>query len=317
MQYSLLNRFRGALLGSFVGKTLASGGGKEQFINESRFTLTHSRETQHSPTLSDWNEIALCGTQSLIHCGKLDLDDWRRYCEMTQPSFLLLQSTASSSEATVATLPVALFFHEDEAKLRQQLLQAATVWLHDSQPAEEVLVIAFAIALALTEKLNPAMLIPRIINYLNPSPTPLVQQLELVQTLLEKGVGLDTTLTQLRRHAQKSQGELKRSYLSICLALYCFLYTPEDFRLCVTRAIRTGYQPQLTATLTGALAGVHNSIVGIPVNWQLASQRIPMGVQWRQLADRLFAVWSGIYDVSVAEQFSSVAIAAPRVIQPR
>ncbi|MBW4542975.1 MAG: ADP-ribosylglycohydrolase family protein [Symplocastrum torsivum CPER-KK1] len=317
MRYSLLNRFRGALLGSFVGKTLASGGGKDQFINESRFTLPHSRETQPSPTPPDWSEIAMCGTKSLIHCGKLDLDDWVRYCEMTQPSLLLLQSTASSSEAAVATLPVALFFHEDEAKLRQQLLQAATVWRHDSQTSEEVLVVAFAIALALTEKLNPATLIPRILNYLNPSQTPLVQQLEQVQTLLEKGAGLDTTLTQLRCHAPKSQGELKRSCLSIALALYCFLHTPEDFRLCVTRAIRTGYQPQLTATLTGTLAGVYNSIIGIPVGWQLASQQIPMGVQWMQLAERLFAVWSGIYDVSVAEQFPSVAIAAPRVIQPR
>lgn len=317
MRYSLLNRFRGALLGSFVGKTLASGGGKDQFINESRFTLPHSRETQPSPTPPDWSEIAMCGTKSLIHCCQLDLDDWVRYCEMTQPSLVLLQSTASSSEAAVATLPVALFFHEDEAKLRQQLLQAAAVWLHDSQTSEEVLAVAFAIALALTEKLNPATLIPRILNYLNPSQTPLVQQLEQVQTLLEKGAGLDTTLTQLRRHAPKSQGELKRSCLSIALALYCFLYTPEDFRLCVTRAIRTGYQPQLTATLTGTLAGVYNSIIGIPVGWQLASQQIPMGVQWMQLADRLFAVWSGIYDVSVAEQFPSVAIAAPRVIQPR
>jgi hypothetical protein len=317
MQYSLLNRFRGALLGSFVGKNLASSGGKGQFLDESRFSVPHSRDTHPSPALSDWSEIAMCGTKSLIRCGRLDLEDWVCCCEVTQPSLLLLQSTASSSEAALATLPVALFFHEDEVKLRKQLLQAAAVWLSDSQVSEEVLVVAFAIALALTEKLNPRTLIPRILNYLNPSQTPLVQQLEQVQALLEKGAGLDTTLTQLRRYAPKSQGELKRSSLSIALAFYCFLYTPEDFRLCLIRAIRTEYQPQLTATLTGTLAGVYNSIIGIPVNWQLASERIPLGVQWMQLADRLFAVWSGIYDVSVAEQFPSVAIAAPRVIQPR
>jgi ADP-ribosylglycohydrolase len=253
----------------------------------------------------------------LIRRGQLDLDDWVLHSGITQSSLLLLKNTASSSEAAVATLPMALFFHDDPVKLRQHLLKAAAVWQQNSEASEGVLAVAFAIALALTEKLDSTTLIPRTLTYLGKAQTPLVQQLEQVQTLLEQGAGLDTTLTQLRRERSRRSDLLELSYTSIALAFYCFLHTPEDFRLSVTRATRTGYQPQITAALTGALSGVYNSIIGIPVGWRLAANRISTGSQRLQLADHLLAVWSGVYDVSATEQLQQAAVAAPRVIQPR
>jgi hypothetical protein len=317
MQYSLLNRFRGVLLGSFIGEILGSGDGLGRVLGKATLTPPKPDDTQPSQLLLPWSQVAACGTESLIRCGRLDLEDWVLYSGMTQPSLLLLKATASSSEAGVATLPIALFFHEDQAKLRQKLLEAAELWQHDSKADESVLAVAFAIALALTEKLDFATLIPRTLAYLGTSPAPLVQQLEQVQTLLEQGAGLDRTLTQLHQGTQRKGTSLGRPYLPIALAFYCFLSTPEDFRLCVTRAARSGYQSQTTATLTGALAGAYNSIIGLPVGWCLAANRITTSVQRLQQVERLFAVWSGAYDVSTADQCHRVAVAAPRVIQPR
>jgi ADP-ribosylglycohydrolase len=317
MRYSLLSRFRGALLGSFVGEILASGGDFRQVSGKATLTPPQSEEAQPSQALSDWSQIASCGTESIIRCGRFDPEDWVLHAGMTQPSFLLLKNTASSSETAVATLPMALFFHDDEVKLRQQLLKASTIWQHDSEAFEEVLAVAFAIALALTEKLDCATLIPRILTFVGTSQAPVVQQLERVQTLLEQGAGLDATVIQLRQDSQRIGAPLARSCTSIALAFYCFLDTPEDFRLCVSRALRTGYQPQITAALTGALAGVYNSVIGIPAGWRLAANRINIGVQTLQLADRLLSVWSGIYDVSAVDRCPMVAVAAPRVIQPR
>jgi ADP-ribosylglycohydrolase len=312
MRYSLLNRFRGALLGSLVGEILGSSGGLGGVLGQAMLTLPKAGDAQPNRKLLDWCEIAAGGTESLIRCGRLDIEDWMLCSSMTQPSLLLLKAAASSSEAAVATLAIALFFHDDEVKLRQQLLACAAVWQQESEGSEGVLAFGYAIALALREKLEFATLIPRTLAYLGTSETPLVKQLEQVQTLLEQGAGLETTLTHLRRGFQQS-----RAYTSIALAFYCFLNTPEDFRLCVTRAVRTSYQPQLTATLTGILAGVYNSIIGIPIGWRLVTKRINPGVQRLQLADGLFAVWSGVYDVSAVEHCQQIAVAAPRVIQPR
>ncbi len=317
MRYSLLSRFRGALVGSIVGEILGSGGGIDRVLGAANLIPSRAENTQLSQTLSDWSKIATCGTESLIRCGRLDLEDWVRHSEMTQQSLLLLKMAASSSEAAVATLPIALFFHDDEVKLRQQLLKAAALWQHDSEESEGVLAVGYAIALALTEKLDFATLIPRILAYLGTSQTPLVQQLEQVQTLLEQGAGLDTTLTQLRRNSQYRSEPPSHPYTSIALAFYCFLNTPEDFRLCVTRAARSGEQHQTTVALTGALSGVYNSIIGIPVGWRLVANRSIAGVQKLQVAGRLFSVWSGVYDVSAIDQCPLAAVAAPRVIQPR
>lgn len=317
MQYSLLSRFRGALLGSFVGEILGSSRIGEQALGKLMLTAPELEDAKLSKMLSGWSQIADCGTDSLIRCGKFDLEDWLLYSSMTQPSLLLLKNTASSSEAAVATLPLALFFHEDEVKLRQALLQAAAVWQWDAKTSEEVLAVAFAIALALVERVDCARLISRTLTYLGTSQAPLVQQLELVQNLLKQRAGLDTAVAQLRQHSQIGGESPNHPYLSIALAFYCFLSTPEDFRLSVTRAVRSSYQPEITAALTGALSGVYNSIIGIPTNWCLVAKRINTGIQRLQQADHLLAVWSGVYNVSAVHQYQQAAIAAPHVIQPR
>jgi hypothetical protein len=316
MRYSLLSRFRGALLGSLVGELLVRVGCQERFLGGVTLTLPKPEETQTNQALSGWSQFASCGTESLIRCGSVNLEDWWLLLGKT-PSSVVLKSAATSSEAAVAMLPLALFFHDDEVKLRQQLLACAEVWQHKSEATEGVLAVAYAIALTLTEKLDCASLIPRTLAYLGTSQTPLLQQLERVQTLLEARAGLDTTLTHLRQDAQSRGEPLGCPHTSIALAFYCFLSTPEDFRLCVSRAARTPYQPQMTSALTGALAGVYNSLVGIPVSWRLAANRISSGIQRLQLADRLLEVWAGVYDVSALAGGQQLAVAAPRVIQPR
>ncbi len=312
MQYSLLNRFRGALLGTIAAEILGSGGEHRRVLDKATLILPQSEDAQPSERFSLWSQIAACGTESLIRCGKLDREDWVLHSGMTQ-----LKSAASSSEAAVATLPIALFFHDDQVKLRQQLLQAAAVWQQEPNRPDGALAVAFAIALALTEKLNVTTLIPQTLAYLETSQTPLVHQLEQVQTLLEQGAGLDRTLTQLHREVQRQGTPSGHPYIPIALAFYCFLSTPEDFRLCVSRAVRTGHQSQITAALTGALAGVYNSIIGIPVSWRLAADRISNTVGGLQQADRLLALWSGVYDVSSAQRCPWTAVAAPQVIQRR
>lgn len=274
-----------------------------------------------------WGRLAVLGAQSLIRLGRFDVDDWR---DTFGKESVLNQFSASpeqdamnlvSTKAIIATLPLALFYHENEIKLRQNVQQLMAVWQDESiVTMDGALAIGYAIAMSLTEKLNADSLIPETIAFLG-SHTQLAQHLAQVQTLLKQGASLERATAELVRDAQPST--------PIALAFYCFLSTLEDLRLSITRAVKTGYQPQFTSAITGALSGAYNSTAGIPSTWRIALSQPdakPLAAwgmttesEMLELSDSLVAVWSGVYDQATytAALMPVAAIAAPRVIRLR
>ncbi|WP_226588010.1 ADP-ribosylglycohydrolase family protein [Microseira wollei] len=287
--------------------------------------------------------LVVKGTEGLIRRGRLDLADWQESAGENSgeasvnpgksPARRRKDKTKSASKsdgvkgygAIISAVPVALFFHEDEAKLRQNLQQVADVWQDDSVLKDGTLAIGYAIASALKEKLNRDTLIPQTISYLD-AETPLVNQLRQVQTLLEQGAPKEMALNKLipRQTAPPAN-------FPVALAFYCFLSTIEDLRLSVLRAARCP-QAQVTCAIAGAISGAYNSVAGIPPAWRLALEQqkgdtSPLATLWGinseaellRLAARLLATWSGVYD---AEKFlidpSQVfAVGAPQTIKPR
>ncbi|MEH2175489.1 ADP-ribosylglycohydrolase family protein [Nostoc sp.] len=315
MRYSPISRFKGTLLGAFLGGSLAPGG-KVQFENS-----------------LDLGRMAVLGIQSLIALGRLDLDDW---IERQQEEFPHLVATDDdiSIKIIIATLPVALFFHENPIKLRQNLLRVLKIWEDDPVIRDGTLAVGYAIALALTEKLDPLTLIPQTVAFIGETPTSIPKKLLRVQNLLEQGTGLSTTQAEFAKEEKLSN--------SIAMAFYCFLSTLEDFRLTVLQATHdrnsqlqdaTLLNSQATGAITGALSGAYNGIGGIPVNWQvLLLQRdspvwgLTSFSQVLELTDAFVGVWSGVYNLTLnpkelTEEGCEVALlsvyAAPRVIRSR
>ena len=278
MRYSIVSRFRGTLLGALIGQSLAASQDKE-FQNR-----------------CDIEPIAVRGTKSLIRLGKLDLDDW----QSLQPQ----ASLNISLKVILATLPVALFFHENPLKLRQQLLGVVKIWDDDPVIRDGTLAVGYAIAQSLTEKLHPRTLIPEAIAFIGETSTSLPQQLIKVNNLLERGASLERVQIELSKEEKLSQG--------IAIAFYCFLSTLEDYRLTVLQANQLSkmWQQdqkrlylQSTSGITGALSGAYNSIAGIPIGWQIlysqansATKRLSNFSGMVELADALVAVWSGLYN---------------------
>lgn len=231
-----------------------------------------------------------------------------------------ISSTEVTSTAAIAFLAIALSFHEDHLKLWQKLNQTATAW---QVPLDRlgVFAVGFAIAEALQERLNPRLLIPQLATALESfsdnRDSAIVDQLRQVQILLKQPVGLDM--------AQKCLLETlpRDSTTPIALAFYCFLSTPDDFRLAVQRAARLGYQTEAICALTGALSGAHNSTFSIPVEWflaieaeNLASGRGSTQTEILQLANHLLANWAGVYrSFEVSHLGENAAVAAPQVIR--
>ncbi len=314
MRYSPISRFKGTLLGALLGGSVAPGG-KVQFESS-----------------LDLGRMAVLGIQSLIALGRLDLDDWIERQQEESPHSAATDDI--SIKIIIATLPVALFFHENPIKLRQNLLRVLKIWEDDPVVRDGTLAVGYAIALALTEKLDPLTLIPQTISFIGETPTSIPKKLLRVQNLLEQGIGLSTAQAEFAKEEKLSN--------TIAMAFYCFLSTLEDFRLTVLQATHNDnsqvqdtrlLSSQATGAITGALSGAYNGTGPIPVNWQvlLLQRNSPVWgltsfFQMLELTDAFVAVWSGVYNLTLnprelTEDGCEVAplsvYAAPRVIRSR
>ena len=79
------------------------------------------------------------------------------------------------------------------------------------------------------------------------------------------------------------------------------------------RSLQTRYHPEITAAISGALSGTYQGLIAIPVKWRLEFQDPsilpatdpeiennyvklnPTQEELLQLAQNLFALWSGVY----------------------
>lgn len=284
MRYSISSRFQGAVLGAVLGEKIS----------------------KHSRQISTF-QAANClipGMRSLIELGRFEQQNWQEK---------LLPDTKISEFASTIAIPLALFYHENELKLRQNLL-AASISIGQNEPIiqESILAVGYAIAQVLSEKLTPAQLIPHILSLIETPQTDLTQKLLQVQTLLTQKAGLERALSQLNLN--------EPSTTAIALGFYCFLSSQEDFSLTVKRALCL--QQPLASTVAGALSGAYNSSSNIPSSWHalVVHQTSTDEKEVLQLSDSLVAVWSGVYEYEVhgAEVITkAVAVAAPGVIRSR
>ncbi|MDM9382973.1 ADP-ribosylglycohydrolase family protein [Chlorogloeopsis sp. ULAP01] len=340
MRYSLVNRVRGTFLGALVGESFAKASEKQSQIhleqhhsqslldggsNRDRSTFTRIRGVELSS--GNWQKLALLGAESLIELGRFDFDDWVK--RQQQAGIILEASALSSPEIILTTLPVALFCHENLIKLRQSLLDVVKIWDNHPLVQDWALVMGYAIAQSLTDKLTPLSLIPQAISFLGDTSTTVPQILFKLNNLLEKHTSLEKTQVEFNR-------EDKLSY-TMTMAFYCFLSTLEEFRLAILRVNQVNlHSPQMSA-ITGALSGTYNSTLGIPISWHFLFAKT-CSAQWHltnfsqmlQLADALIATWSGVYRPALEQSKTSEekwartssavlpqAIAAPRVIRLR
>lgn len=310
MRYSLSSRFRGTFLGTAIGEILGTSRAITtgfSYLNtiELGYKLGQCKPPFETKSLDA--RLAVVGAKNLIQLGRFDVDAWHNTFEPNSEDTINYHPTT----AILATLPIALFYHENEIKLRQNLqLALGAVGQDDPVIRDGALAVGYAIAQSLKEKLNVATLIGQIIAFIG-EPHQITQHLGQVQTLLEQQASLEQAVTQLSNEPSTP----------IALAFYCFLSTVEDFRLSLRRAVQTN-QPQLTSAIVGALSGAYNSKSGIPINWQLRESDANLAAwgitaaEMLQLSDSLVAVWSGVYNQAIYPSDIN-AIAAPRVIRPR
>jgi hypothetical protein len=260
------------------------------------------------PDLHVWEKILISVTQRLIECNCLNLEDWqkidREYSQLLKKKFSPIHI---SSVIALITIPLSLFFHDNPPQLRRQLQDCLQVWQQPPDTLESLLIWHRVIALIIREKASPPALISQFIQ----------GELNGETLLIGKLKWIEGEPIPIKSSTYSSLISENPAFVPLVLALYYFSCTPDDFRICVLRAQKSPYQPKLTTPLTGILAGVYNGWSGVPIVWRLELKHSQNAQIIHQQALRLLAVWSGVAQNSELNLISQVAIASPKVIQPR
>ena len=347
MRYTLLNRFQGALLGAAIGEILGANA-SDRLTPQARLDRANRSDASIWLTVQDWGFQPVSSLdQSRVGWGSLAIRQLRHLLQSDSLTQLDLQldllPKLEPSGLAIATLPIALFYHENPDLMQAQLRQAMTQWQIEAEQAIDVLLVGYTLSLILREQFSPATLITDLIRYFDlPQIHPLISPLNRLQ--------LDVALP-------------PATTSPVLLALAAFLKTPESYRLSMLQAAQAQVQPSVVCAIVGALSGAYNGKAGLPLDWYSALQRdrssvfepalpaasaspsadfsasasaklfpgaeltspllllweVHSDIQLLELAYQLFARWSGIYNPLKGVPLSTGAsvLAAPQVIRSR
>ena len=279
MNYSLVSRFKGGLIGALLGENLASLQGS---INLS----------SHQPSYP--LQIAMAATKSTIDCSRLDLKSWLITLGNSQVGCLQKRNTANSSQTAIASLPLAIFCYENLTDLNKNLQLAIDLWQHPEGGAENVLIWGYAIKIILQDQVNINHLIKQITAIMAGKQLSMPKILPEIDSYIQHKSPIAEVANYLHRNCNPHFG-------AIAQALYCFMTVPDDFDLCLKRTLQSNYQTRLTATLVGSLSGLYNSYTNIPWPWRVQVKQSALGKEMERLSESLFALWSGCYQTELRD----------------
>jgi poly(ADP-ribose) glycohydrolase ARH3 len=186
--------------------------------------------------------------------------------------------------AAARIAPCALFHHRDREAL-ERLVETCAVVTH-SHPLgiAGAILQARQVALALTRREEPL------------DPLPFVVELRSTTNFIEFRNKLRTVEECLERRAparvvRDRLGANATALGSVPTSLYCFLSQTESFEAALVLAISLGGETDSIGAMTGAIAGAHHGLSGIPSRWRDGLEDGPKGRSYiERLADRLLEV---------------------------
>lgn len=303
MHDSLLYRFRGALLGAWLGEQIADG-------------------ALSPPRLIDGDQATSPLIQPLLH-------QTARLAQIESIPRPQAKATDHPIAPIILTLPIALFYHDQPQVLQQAIQQH----LPDTQPISSAwaIVLGQTLSLILRERLQVDPWLGSMLHWIDELADPtLMGQLQQVQHWLDQS----TSLTTIAQWTQQP-GTNSDPSLPILQALYSFLSTPNSFWLTLQRLQQFPIFTPSSGLIAGFLSGAYNGVTNIPQVWRQQSgassdksfhvepafsQHPVTEADLFDTADRLLAAWSGVdlcADWQPQELHHRHIIAAPRVLRLR
>lgn len=301
MSYSLLDRFRGALLGAVVGQHM-SDLGEGSVLHDLPSLPFHDRTQQPRQTnknqifFSDsisnsWLEWSIAEIRSMSQARKL-CDSWQR-----------LNVRLKASTIALWLLPIILYHHDDWFSLSNFL--ARTKKQQFPEENDLILIWCYTIRLALRGELQPEGLTDRVMLGTRLKQKASIEWLKKVEVSCLRGFDSNQLIAEL----------LPMKEREIPLALFCFLSNPQDFSLTTQQALFLERQAVNVTALSATLSGAYNGITGIALEHRQERNQNFYRPMMNKTEDMIKEWWG----IDFAQDFQTVSsvITAPKVLQSR
>lgn len=234
-----------------------------------------------------------------------------------------LSNLLSYSHHPLFLLPL-MFFAGDDRVLLTEIMKKHNLKFSSlgEKTATEIdnslLIWNYLLSLILNSECEPwqldlNLLVEKTVKELDVGEARLIKQLKLVALAIKNGTSLHSLSEKLSSN--------DNYHTAIALSWYCFITTPQDFKISILRAVNVKEKSaRFTAALTGTLSGAYNGVAGIPWNWRARISQSSNYLLENQTVLKLFQAWLGVYSINNNQELYNhryCAVATPQKIQLR
>lgn len=319
----LRDKFRGAILGCFLGDAFGSGF-EGMGPDRVQFYMGNlSKKLTRSYT--DDTDMTLAVTESIIRCGKVDPEDvanqFRLSCDLTrgyaagtikailalraglkwhEVARVVFQNGSFGNGAAMRASPVGLFYHHDLNGLQEAAIQQASIThvhpLGQWGAVMQACVVGLSVIQNPEEPFKWEEAIVQLREVLWRGPIEYVKALNKIEEMLVQRKKLSA------QEVVRFLGNGVEARFSVPSALYIAITYSKDFSNAVRAAISLGGDTDTIAGMVGAIAGAHVGEKGLPVEWIEQLEDGFRGQRFAQsLAHQLFETWCKIHQTSSKE----------------
>jgi poly(ADP-ribose) glycohydrolase ARH3 len=315
----LQDKFRGAILGCFLGDAFGSGfegmhpdrAGFHLSNLSKIFTRSYTDDTDMTLALGE--SIAECceiNPEGIAKHFSLSCDLTRGYAIGTIKAVLALRAGVQwyqvgrsvfeegsfGNGAAMRVSPVGLFYHHDLDDLQEAAIKQANVTHVHPLGQWGAVMQACSVGLAVSqnpkEPFKKEQMVTNLREILWRGPIEYMRALNKIEEMVVQGKKLQA------REVVQSLGNGVEAHLSVPSACYIALTYSPDFCDAIRAAISLGGDTDTIAGMVGAIVGAHVGEKGLPVEWIERLEDGPRGRSFaRRLGEKLFETWWKIHQV--------------------
>ncbi len=318
-QEVLRDKFRGAILGCFLGDAFGSG---FEGMHPERVAFHMSALSKKFPrNYTDDTDMTLALAESIIQCGKIDPGDiatqFSLSCDLTrgyalgtiksvqalraglkwdQVARIVFEEGSFGNGAAMRVSPVGVFYHHDLERLRKAAIEQATIThvhpLGQWGAVMQACSVGLGVIQSPKEAFKREQLVINLREVLWGGPIEYIRALNKIEEMLTPGKNVQS------REVARFLGNGVEAHFSVPSASYLAATYSPDFCDAIRAAISLGGDTDTIGGMVGAIVGAHVGEKGLPVEWIEQLEDGPRGRSFaRNLAERLFDTWRKVNQI--------------------
>jgi poly(ADP-ribose) glycohydrolase ARH3 len=311
------DKFRGAILGSFLGDAFGSGF-EGMHPDRAVFHLSNLSK-RFSRQYTDDTDMTLALAESIIQSDKVDPQDIAKqfslYCDLArgyaigaiksilalragmkwfEVARIVFENGSFGNGAAMRVSPVGLFYHHNLDDLQEAAIQQANITHIHPLGQWGAVMQAAAVGLAVSqnpkEPFKKEQMVTNLREVLWQGPIDYMRGLNKIEEMVTQGNRFEA------REVVRSLGNGVEAHFSVPSACYIALTYSPNFCDAIRAAISLGGDTDTIAGMVGAIVGAHIGEKRLPAEWIEQLEDGPRGRSFaRSLAEKLFETWWKIH----------------------